>query len=316
MANYTMTLLDVVYMVAGNEMVLGNNLDEKIEKAIPIIFNFDFPIFDETHRGTLEKKIIKHYLLREISMETFPLWRVCLDTKLNEIMPYYNDLFSTTLYKFNPENNVSMKTVTAGSGNKTGEHSGNSSTTENKNVNYTSNYENSINSNDSVTVSSTGKTTNDLQNKVVGSGTTDTTTSESTQTLESDFPQATFNDIGQFGTKGTKGEGESSAKTENTSTSTETKTGNVSETKNEAKESEKSETDKGSKADVITENSETSNTDNSNFSENTTNENTTETVGNDGRYTLAYLLKEYRETLMNIDLMIIKDLETLFMSIW
>ena len=60
--------------------------------------NFDFqmtsyPIFDETYRNTLNNNILHHYYENEIGFETAPLFRLYLNQKLNEIMPYYNELY-------------------------------------------------------------------------------------------------------------------------------------------------------------------------------------------------------------------------------
>lgn len=60
--------------------------------------NFDFqmnsyPIFDENYRKTLNHNILYHYYENEIGFETAPLFRLYLNQKLNEIMPYYNELY-------------------------------------------------------------------------------------------------------------------------------------------------------------------------------------------------------------------------------
>lgn len=60
--------------------------------------NFDFqmthyPIFDENYRETLNNNILYHYYENEIGFETAPLFRLYLNQKLNEIMPYYNELY-------------------------------------------------------------------------------------------------------------------------------------------------------------------------------------------------------------------------------
>ena len=75
---------------------------EVIEKARENIFNFDYPIFDENYRNVLETKILKHFYTREIGFETVGLWLLKLDTKLNEIMPYYNQLYKSEAMEFNP----------------------------------------------------------------------------------------------------------------------------------------------------------------------------------------------------------------------
>jgi hypothetical protein len=69
--------------------------------------NFDFqlnsyPIFDESYRAVLNQKILDHYKFKEIGFETPALFRHYLKTTLNEIMPYYNQLYKSQLLQFNP----------------------------------------------------------------------------------------------------------------------------------------------------------------------------------------------------------------------
>lgn len=78
------------------------DVGEVIEKARPRIFDFPYPIFDQNYKPVLETKILMHYYTREISEETYGLWKLRLRSKLNEIMPYYNQLYSSELIKFNP----------------------------------------------------------------------------------------------------------------------------------------------------------------------------------------------------------------------
>lgn len=75
MAKYTITI----------KSLLDNNFDFKMN---------DYPIFDENYRSVLNQKILNHYYLNEIGFETAPLFRFYLNNKLNEIMPYYNNLYN------------------------------------------------------------------------------------------------------------------------------------------------------------------------------------------------------------------------------
>lgn len=60
----------------------------------------DYPIFDEKYRTILNDKLIKHYYFREIGMETTALFKFFLNQSMNEIMPYYNQLYeSVNLFK-------------------------------------------------------------------------------------------------------------------------------------------------------------------------------------------------------------------------
>lgn len=74
-------------------------IDAIIDSAKSNIFDFDYPIFDEAYKGILEKKILRHYYTREIGQETFGLFQLFLSDKMNEIMPYYNQLYESELLK-------------------------------------------------------------------------------------------------------------------------------------------------------------------------------------------------------------------------
>lgn len=53
----------------------------------------DYPIFDENYRTILNNNIINHYYMNEIAFETAQLFKFYLNQKMNEIMPYYNNLY-------------------------------------------------------------------------------------------------------------------------------------------------------------------------------------------------------------------------------
>lgn len=74
------------------------------------VFNLnDYPIFDENYRDILNKKILDHYLMSEIGLETPALFNHYLGSKLNEIMPYYNTLYQKqALLLERLENNVNL----------------------------------------------------------------------------------------------------------------------------------------------------------------------------------------------------------------
>ncbi len=74
------------------------------------IFDFPYPIFSEDYRSVLETKILKHFYTREIGEETVGLWKLRLDRVMNEIMPYYNKLYKAELDDFNPFLSTDMRT--------------------------------------------------------------------------------------------------------------------------------------------------------------------------------------------------------------
>lgn len=119
MSSYTTEVRYICESYAGEHDSSGySSIDNVIEKAIPKVFDFTFPIFDENYRIPLEKKILKHFYTREICEETVGLWKLRLEETLDEIMPYYNQLYLTQISGINPWYNVDLRTEHTGSGTK------------------------------------------------------------------------------------------------------------------------------------------------------------------------------------------------------
>ena len=109
MSKYTTELRYICEEAAGvnNHEEMYNNpgyndTSQIIETARTKLFDFDYPIFDVNYKATLETKIIKHYYFREIGAESYGMFKMWLDRRMNEIMPYYNQLYQSELLKFNP----------------------------------------------------------------------------------------------------------------------------------------------------------------------------------------------------------------------
>lgn len=84
----------------------------------------EYPIFDESYREELNRKIIHHYYFREIGLETAELFKFYLNTKMAEIMPYYNELYKSALFEFNPLENINETETITKTGQKTDDFSG------------------------------------------------------------------------------------------------------------------------------------------------------------------------------------------------
>ena len=103
MSKYTTEVRFICETAAGlTESAGASKIDEIITKAAPVVFNFDWPIFDEAYRLGLEEKILRHYYTREIGEETVGLWKLRLEDRLNLIMPKYNQLYESAKLEFNP----------------------------------------------------------------------------------------------------------------------------------------------------------------------------------------------------------------------
>ncbi len=62
----------------------------------------DYPIFDTAYRAGLNKKILDHYWNQEIGLETIELFVFNLRRKMNEIMPLYNQFYTSQLLAVDP----------------------------------------------------------------------------------------------------------------------------------------------------------------------------------------------------------------------
>lgn len=119
MSNFT-TQVRYLCESFGGEAHGVREIDNQIKRANRTIFDFDYPIFDNNYKEELELKIIRHYYMREIGAETFGLWQLYLCDKMNEIMPYYNQLYTSTLLKLEPLINLSTSNVETENENYTG----------------------------------------------------------------------------------------------------------------------------------------------------------------------------------------------------
>jgi hypothetical protein len=121
MSKYTTEVRFICETFSGlDESADGDSVDAIIESAREKIFTTKYPIFDENYRTVLESKILKHYYTREIAHETVGLWKLRLNTKMNEVMPYFNQLYKSALLEFNPFCDTDVTRNKDGSNTKTG----------------------------------------------------------------------------------------------------------------------------------------------------------------------------------------------------
>lgn len=306
MSMYTTELRFICESLAGGEKSSGySQISEIIKQARPKIFDFEYPIFDESYREILETKIIRHYYVCEIGMETFGLWKLYLESTMNEIMPYYNQLYESAKIDFNPIYNVDYTITHKGTGS--------SARTDNDNT-TTKNITENTSTHDFTdkTVIDEDTTNTDLRTRnLTTAETTENTGSNTRKNLYSDTPQNGLSDVqnGNYLTNATY----------ETNGSTADSTRNVTEggtDQHEITVTNDATTTKTSK-DTITGNTENNGTNTRAF---TSNENTTDdyirsvTGWQGGSYSDEIL--KYRNTLLNIDVMIINELKTLFFGLW
>ena len=73
MSKYTTEVRFICESKSGYDMSQMSQYtpDQIIAAARTQIFNFNYPIYDATHKPALETKILKHYYTREIAAETY-----------------------------------------------------------------------------------------------------------------------------------------------------------------------------------------------------------------------------------------------------
>ena len=101
MSRYTIEVRTICEYFAG-ESGGFNSIEDILDASVDDIFNFEFEFYDESRRTAFEKLILRNFYTREICEETFGLWQLRLENKLNQIMPYYNLLYKSALLDFNP----------------------------------------------------------------------------------------------------------------------------------------------------------------------------------------------------------------------
>lgn len=128
MSKYTTEVRFICETLAECDMSQGyGKVSDVLDKSWDKVFDFDFPIFDEEYREVLCKKILMHYYTREIAFETVGMWKLKLQTMMNEVMPYYNQMYESTLLKFNPLYDADYSKTHEGQNKGSGTERGNSS---------------------------------------------------------------------------------------------------------------------------------------------------------------------------------------------
>ena len=185
-----------------------------------------YTIFDETYRDHLDGRIIDHYWNREIGLESVEMFQLAMRRKMNEIMPYYNQLYLSTRVEYDPLSTINLHTVMSNEANQ--------------------------------------ETLN------AGTGEAASNSTSESRAVNSETPQTMLSGDADYATAATDSNGEATT----LSTTTE------------------------------------------NSSSNTSSEGNGDTLITGFQGTASSLIMAYRDSLINVDLMIIGELEELFMLVW
>lgn len=299
MGNYTIALGELCELEVGVPVGGGySSIKDTIERAVPKVFDFDFPMFDEKYRDVLCGKILKHYWTREIGAETVGLFKLWLDTKLNEIMPYYNQLYKSTLLEFNPLYDVDITTThkrtndgttdVQGQGVEDGEHTSN------------------LNTENSENTKRTGQNTVDTSSDRTNNSTT--TNKDERSDAYSDTPQGTLANVRELSYLTNF----RSVKDDNTMS----EVGTAKDVGKVSEENVSNATTSGTGKQTANSTDHRTTNKNEKTTAKTTEDYLQIVQGKQSGGSYAKMLTEYRKTFLNIDTMIIEELGVLFFGLW
>ena len=277
-----------------------------IEAARVKIFDFQYPYYNAEQKARTETNILRHFYTMEIGEETYGLWKLRLNDRMNLIMPYYAKLFESADLEFNPLNDIDLteQLDEVTTGHNEGNVKGN-----------TSGSQNDTSSNNTVTADTTESASHNSERNVstAESNSNSATASNGKDTSKySDTPQGSIQNLendSYLTNARLDDSSDSSASSDNTASSSEdNRTGNNST---------------ASKRDLTTDNTGSVNriTAGTNSQDSEDNANGTRDYlktmkGKTAGKTYSEMLQQYRNTLLNIDMMICNDLKDLFMLLW
>ena len=337
MSKYTTELRFICESLADEEESKGyNSIAQIIESARVKIFDFTYPLFDANYKSVFETKILKHFYTQEIGFETYGRWKLALDAKLNEIMPYYNKLYETELLEFNPFYDFKEITI--------GDRSREDNTIEHR-VGETGNT-GTVKDNNTSTSTDKGKITDTLEGNKKDSGAIiDSRVSNSQDGGQdisrrqggdsfdrwdkySDTPQGSITDLAndryltnaRHITENHTGTLETNTTTYGKTNDTEDNNTRILDTNEATKNTNTKDvntTNIGTNENTRTLNTKVNDTQlkDARFNNHLQYLETVEGKSKDGK-SYSKLLLEYRETFLNIDMMIIDELSELFMQLW
>lgn len=304
----------------------NQSISKRIEESLPHIFDFDFPIYDESHRAEIEKKIIMHYFMREIGLETVALWKLYLEERLNLEMPYYNNLYAIEANKYDYLINIDEHISATGEVMSHGETDSDTSDTTTK----TGTNDTDTTGEDNREIKDSGE---DILSKGIDENTTRTDSSNGSSSvveegnvnsngtiINSDFPQATFNKSVDYasGSQQSQNDTVSTNSTNNTTTATgevsETRTGTDTDTTTYGKVTNDNLKHNSHSTGRLNESVVGIGNNHGTDSRNTNSLDNTYSVGTRGSKT--QLMLEYRESIINIDKMVVNMLSDLFMGVY
>lgn len=261
-------------------------LRELIENGVKI-WDFDYPsYYKDDEKTAFEQKVIDHFYFRQIGQETVGRFKFMFKARMREIMPYYIQIYKSCelLDKENPLESYNLtetfKELKKG--------------TETNSETRTDSSETGETSTNSETRSDTSETTSSVSEEHSETGSKDSTRKFSNtpqgliSNLDNYMTEAETNEENNTSTKNSSSEASASASHSGTSSITNEVTASISANGTTARE----------------------------LNDEEATEYTLERRGNIGVQPLGQEIKILREAYLNVDMMIINDLNDLFLRVY
>ena len=325
MSKYTTQLRYICEQKAG---YLENTDDyiTVINKSYDKIIHPQTTLYDPAYAPVLYKKILKHYYYDEIAHETTGQFIMRLNTKLDEILPYYNKLYESAALKFNPMYDVDYTVE----GNRKDDNTIDRTRTDDLNTVRTDDLK-AIRTDD-LTATRTDNLTATRTDNLTATRTDDLASHSESVDWDafSDTPEGSLSgvDSNSYLTNARKNDSEADGTNtgtqtmENTGTQTTANTGTQTTadtgTQTTANTGTQSTANTGTQSTANTGTQSTANTGTQTNNDiiHSVNEYFEHVTGKRGGTDYADLIRKFRDTFINIDMMIINDLQSLFMGVY
>ncbi|MCM1219435.1 MAG: hypothetical protein NC548_33570 [Lachnospiraceae bacterium] len=195
MAYYTMTLKTIIESLnKQTQFSTISNINDLINVARPLIFNFNYNYFAPENQDEFEKQFLKYFYFYEIGQETFARWQLTLENHLNFIMPEFNYLYQASK-DYDLFNDVAIIKKQVDERNINNNYTHDDSTT-------IDDVKDTTNKTDTTSISDRNQTNDNTTKETVDTNNTNNTTSNAKNVLDfdglrkqSDYPQSSLEDM-------------------------------------------------------------------------------------------------------------------------
>lgn len=177
------TLYSIMNSICNFDKEEKTNIYDLASGARSTIFDFNYPLSSHLNKEEFEVLILKHFIMRRIGFETPTAFKLALEVKLNEIMPFYNKLFDAldgwdlfnsgeTITRVTTDNGSNTLNNTVNSNNTNVSDRRNSNVPQNQivdvqNGSYMTDYNLDTDNSSGTTTSNTSGTTDNTTNEII-----------------------------------------------------------------------------------------------------------------------------------------------------